>query len=189
METSSIENAINRWKWLDKVLALELPPTKDMLINLKDMKCFCAFSVNGYFIPIAYNTLKSAMHNSKLREITSDSNGNKWTHLLKKRKQAYSLVLSTLNKQKKPTKTKREYESEIKECLWHSHLCSLAYLELYRSITNYAKEQTALPEAARYQLERMIDESGAKFSELVSPQSPIRNLGDLSLVVGGKSEY
>ncbi|MEJ8862295.1 hypothetical protein [Pseudomonas jessenii] len=189
MKAISIDNAINRWRWLDEILARELTLTDDMLNSLKDMRCFCSFSVSGYFAPIAYNTLKSAINSCKLPKTNSNSSDSNWITLLKKRKQVFSLLSSTLREQNASTKTRREYELEVKECLWYSHLCSLAYLDLYRSIRNYAKEQIALPEAAKYQLEQLISESSIKFSEIISPQGLVQNFGDLSLIEGGKREH
>jgi len=189
VDINSIDNAVNRWRWLDEILANNIPLNKDMQIHLKDMKSFCGFAVKGHFNPIAYNTLKAAMHDSSLSSQIFESTGNKWTAFLDKRKQAYLFLISRLNESKFQIKTKKDYELEVKQCLWHSHLCSLAYLELYRSITNYYREQISLPDIAKYQLEQIISESRIKFSEIISPQTPDQYFGKLSIIEGGRNEH
>ncbi|WP_162130458.1 hypothetical protein [Pseudomonas sp. GM84] len=163
MRNSTKNNVQHRIHWLNCLISNTIKASKAELPFLSSIKEFCKLSIEHQFSPISYNTLKEAASN-----LPSNSNfvaGNDgWEYLRKLFEQAKrnSLPAQTpeIKKQLPPS------DEILDRTLLDSHICSMAYLELYNFLIQLAKQD--IPESARSLINHQIKISAAKFKEIIS---------------------
>lgn len=163
MRNSTRNNVEQRILWLNCLVSSSAKASKSEIPFLSSIKEFCKLSIKGQFSPISYNTLKEAAS-----ALPSNSNFitevDGWEYLKRLFEQAKhnSLPIQT-PEIKQPLPPSDEI---LDRTLLDSHICSMAYLELYNFLTQLTKQD--IPESTRKLINHQIKISTAKFKDIIS---------------------
>ncbi|WP_426111982.1 hypothetical protein [Pseudomonas sp. DSP3-2-2] len=186
MKNSSYENVSQRCVWLFEVKNEPIQISSIYVDQLKSMKEFAKLFVQGKFSTLSYNTMRAAAINSTPNGEFKYSFKNNWELLSHLRADAFNTINeSRRNLNSKPTKLE---SNEIeKQALLHAHICSTAYLEIYRFLDTLANNDLSLSAKTRKTLDNFTSQSMIKYRAIFSAENAT-SIPLLTLVKGGKKK-
>jgi hypothetical protein len=185
MRLSTDENVRNRVLWLE---SLREQPQKDpsLLDYFVSLKAFCGLSIPGQFHKISYNTLKCAAKQG-IRNLRSMPTTDHWEYLKSLFNEVKCLMISTPNRSEKPPLPPSD--EILRQTLLDAHICSMAYLEIYKFLDNLIKISPELPVQTNKLITKQLAQCQAKFRTIISHSSTYNQQGvQLKIVEGEQSK-
>ncbi|KOP57779.1 hypothetical protein OX90_04900 [Pseudomonas coronafaciens pv. porri] len=166
---NKLENVRRRLQWLHRVLDEGLLLNETESSALRTAKGFCALDVSDEFSPISYNTVKSVLTTAGLNEFRAHPYGSNLQYFLEMRAACYESVkdMKPLPFEKKAL-TVADWKEHYRNVLWHSNLCSEAYLALRRDIQVVLDRDAADQKLDYKRIERALQKSSATYFKIVS---------------------
>lgn len=184
MKNSTNNNIIARYRWLEAIKSGSISVTKKQAQAISSMREFCKLEVPDYFTKIAYNTLKSKTTTGKIIELNAPGI-SLWEYIKTLRQEAADTI------PKSETPSPKYNNPDLPElyaaALLEAHLCSLAYLEIYRFLDDLASS----PHEKNLDISELISNQlkicSAKFKAIVSPGRMTSESRSFELIIGGKA--
>lgn len=177
------ENAANRFLWLHKVLEGEIDLNKIDPDFLKDAKSFCEMSIEGLFVKISYNTLRSYLVGTSVDKFRMHAYKDNFEYLLDLRRKTRLKLLASrsCNKDAKVKYTESDWKQFYRNALWQSNLCANAYITLRRDVQAILNSKTGDDKLDFRRLEKTLIKSDQVYSKIISAE-PEPFIPDLKLV-------
>lgn len=179
------ENISQRMEWLKAMLTDEAATSDVDADHLKNARAFCAMSVEGRFVPIAYNTLKNYLIAAPNDEFGMHVYPDNFEFFLELRRQVYEDLVQ-INKEVAPSSVEDlDWKRMYRNALWQSNLCSTAYLSLRRdvqAVLNAGRDDSKLDYR---KLEKALNVSVSTYLKVIS-QDPEPVTPDFKVVSGSR---
>jgi hypothetical protein len=177
-------NIIARFRWLEAIKSRSISVTKKQAQAISSMKEFCHLEVPDHFTNIAYNTLKSRTTSGKIQELNVPG-ANQWDYVKLLRQEA----AETIPKSEAPSPkfNNPNLPDLYSTALLEAHLCSLAYLEIYRFLEDLVFRTTDENSDLSELISNQLKICSAKFSNIVSPGLMTSEGRNFELIIGGKA--
>lgn len=166
---NKLENVRRRIQWLHSVMEGACNLSDIQYEALKSAKAFCGLDVSGLFDSISYNTLKSVLAKAGLSEFRGHPYGNNLAYFLDLRESCYRKAEAAKPKQAtRRVLTISDWKEHYRNVLWHSNLCSEAYLGLRRDIQAILDADAPDARLDYKRIERVLDRSSSVYLKIVS---------------------
>lgn len=172
------EQVANRISWLHQFLDSEEPIRDGFKEVLKSAKDFCAFSVDGSFGKISYNTLKKVLKEAPLGCFNKHPYSSNLDYFLVLRQGCYSKCAAEASEEltRRSDYSASEWRELYRNALWHSSICSEAYISLRRDIQGLLSMNAIDGRLDYKRLEKIIAKSSDSYLKIISaepePYSP-----------------
>lgn len=173
MQNTSLINACARHAWLLRAVNAHGKLAPECLAALTSARHFCNFEIPGKFATISLNTLKAVAKRGLIPGIYAPAYATQWEYFLNLLSEVRDLAQAQLKSEKCSSESIVEISSDekIKQANLHAHLCSLAFINLFKSIESIIESQGDLSPIAKARLQRQIDISREKLKHISSPSA------------------
>lgn len=179
------ENISQRMEWLKAMLTDEIATSDVDPEHLKNARAFCAMSIEGRFLPVAYNTLKNFLMATPNDQFGMHVYPDNFEYFLELRRQVYDDFVQIKTELLPSSVEDLDWKRMYRNALWQSNLCSTAYLSLRRdvqAVLNAGRKDSKLDYR---KLEKALNTSVATYLKIIS-QEPEPLSPDLKVVTGVK---
>lgn len=166
---NKLENVRRRLQWLHRVLDDGLMLNETESEALRTAKSFCALNVSDEFSAISYNTVKSVLAKAGLKEFRAHPYGSNLQYFLEVRAACYEFLKDMRHSPRvHRTLTAADWKEHYRNVLWHSNLCSEAYLALRRDIQGVLDQDAADQKLDYKRIERALQKSSVTYLRIVT---------------------
>ncbi|MGM3216460.1 hypothetical protein ACSQ5K_14705 [Pseudomonas sp. PhalM4] len=164
---NKVENVRHRLKWLQAVVDGGQSLSSDEVSALQTAKSFCALNVPGIFDSLSYNTMKSVLAKSSLIEFGAHPYVSNLDYFLDLRASCRRRIEASKPQPIAPASV-LDWKHSYRNALWHSNLCSQAYLALVRDVQAVLDAGASDSRLDYRRIERILSKSSATYLKVIS---------------------
>lgn len=164
---NKLENVRRRLKWLQAVVDGGQSLSSGEVSALQTAKSFCGLNVPGVFDSLSYNTMKSVLAKASLIEFGAHPYVSNLDYFLALRVSCHNRTEASKPQAIAPASLS-DWKHSYRNALWHSNLCSQAYLALIRDVQAVLDAGASDSRLDYRRVERILTKSSATYLKIIS---------------------